>query len=186
MFQRTRHPAWMFFCAATLVVLSAFPLAAQQTVGPMVFQDVHHDVSSAVRDMPTINSAGNAATANIKHEAEPARRIPLPPGMGGVQLGPVGDAAVQSSAVAAPAGLAPTVGLGFEGLGTASLDFTVTSAPPDTNGAVGATQYVQWVNTSFAVFNKSTGALIAGPIAGNHYGRVSAAVARPITMATRS
>ncbi len=167
MFQRTRHPAWMFFCAATLVVLSAFPLAAQQTVGPMVFQDVHHDVSPAVRDMPTINSAGNAATANIKHEAEPARRIPLPPGMGGVQLGPVGDAAVQSSAVAAPAGLAPTVNLGFEGLGNASLGFTVNSAPPDTNGAVGATQYVQWVNSSFAVFNKSTGALVSGPIAGN-------------------
>ena len=40
-------------------------------------------------------------------------------------------------------------------------------SPPDTNGAVGATQYVQWVNTSFAVFNKSTGAKIAGPTAGN-------------------
>ena len=36
-------------------------------------------------------------------------------------------------------------------------------APPDTNGAVGATQYVQWVNTSFAVFNKTTGASVLGP-----------------------
>ncbi|HEV7522733.1 MAG TPA: hypothetical protein VGP89_16640 [Candidatus Angelobacter sp.] len=167
MFQRTRQPAWMFFCAAALVVLSAFPLAAQQAVGPLVFQDVHHDVSPAVRDMPTINAAGNAATAHIKHEAEPARRIPLPPGMGGPQLGPVADAAVQSSAFPAPAGLAPTVNLGFDGLGNGSLGFTVNSAPPDTNGAVGATQYVQWVNSSFAVFNKSTGALISGPIAGN-------------------
>jgi Immune inhibitor A-like, MAM domain len=43
----------------------------------------------------------------------------------------------------------------------------VTSAPPDTNGAVGATQYVQWVNTSFAVFNKTTGAVVFGPAAGN-------------------
>ncbi|HCC58512.1 MAG TPA: hypothetical protein DEQ47_14890, partial [Solibacterales bacterium] len=42
------------------------------------------------------------------------------------------------------------------------------AAPPDTNGAVGATQYVQWVNESFAVFNKSTGAIAAGfPKAGN-------------------
>jgi hypothetical protein len=32
---------------------------------------------------------------------------------------------------------------------------------------VGATQYVQWVNTSFAIFNKTTDALIAGPTAGN-------------------
>ncbi len=167
MFQRTRHPAWMFFCAAALVVLFSFPLAAQQVVGPLVFQDVHHDVSPAVRDMPTINAPGNAATAHIKHEAEPARRIPLPPGMGGAHTGPVSDAALQSSTFSAPTALAPTVNLGFDGLGNASLGFTISSAPPDTNGAVGATQYVQWVNSSFAVFNKSTGALVSGPIAGN-------------------
>ena len=36
------------------------------------------------------------------------------------------------------------------------------------SGAVGATQYVQWVNESFAVFNKSTGAIAAGfPKTGN-------------------
>jgi hypothetical protein len=167
MFQRTRFPAWMFLLAASLVLLFTLPVAAQQVVGPLVFQDVHHDVSPAVRDMPTINSAANAATAHLKHEAEPLRRIPLPPGMGALQQGEAGDAAVQSSAIAAPAALAPTLNLGFDGLGSGSLGFSVTSAPPDTNGAVGLNQYVQWVNTSFAVFNKSTGALIAGPIAGN-------------------
>ena len=40
-------------------------------------------------------------------------------------------------------------------------------APPDTNGAIGATQYVQWVNTYFAVFDKRSGALLAGPMPGN-------------------
>src|SRR5229473_3542299 len=109
MFQRTRQPAWMFFCAAALVVLFSFPLAAQQVVGPLVFQSVHNDVSPAVRDMPTINAAGNAATAHIKHEAEPARRIPLPPGMRGAHTGPVSDAALQSSTFAPTAGLAPAV-----------------------------------------------------------------------------
>src|SRR5262249_14572715 len=53
------------------------------------------------------------------------------------------------------------------GIGQGVFGFSVTSAPPDTNGAVGATQFVQWVNTSFAVFNKSTGALVFGPAAGN-------------------
>jgi hypothetical protein len=43
----------------------------------------------------------------------------------------------------------------------------VQYAPPDTNGAVGATQYVQWVNTDFAIFSKSNGGLVAGPTAGN-------------------
>ena len=39
-------------------------------------------------------------------------------------------------------------------------------APSDTNGAVGATQFVQWVNTAFAVYDKS-GNLLMGPTAGN-------------------
>jgi len=40
-------------------------------------------------------------------------------------------------------------------------------APPDTNGAAGATQYVQWVNVRFAVYNKSDGSLVYGPVNGN-------------------
>src|SRR5580765_1348744 len=37
-------------------------------------------------------------------------------------------------------------------------------APPDTNGEVGATQYVQSVNEGFQVFDKSTGASVLGPV----------------------
>ena len=36
-------------------------------------------------------------------------------------------------------------------------------APPDTNGEVGATQYVQTVNEGFQVFDKNTGASLLGP-----------------------
>jgi hypothetical protein len=128
----------------------------------IVRQNVHHDVSPPIRDLPTLDQG--TPTLVFQHEAEPLRRIPLPPG-----LKPAGepDLALQHTTPLAPASLAPTTGLGFEGLGNASLGFTVNSAPPDTNGAVGSTQYVQWVNSSFAVFNKSTGALIAGPTAGN-------------------
>lgn len=66
----------------------------------------------------------------------------------------------------APSVFAPT-GLNFLGLGTGFTGFNMTGEPSDTNGAVGATQYVQWVNTSYAVFDKSTGALQLGPINGN-------------------
>jgi hypothetical protein len=56
----------------------------------------------------------------------------------------------------------------FDGLGNGTLGFSVTSAPPDTHGAVGSTQYVQIVNGSaFAVYNKSTGALVLGPTSTN-------------------
>jgi hypothetical protein len=35
--------------------------------------------------------------------------------------------------------------------------------PPDTDGAVGATQYVQMVNNGYQVFDKTTGASVLGP-----------------------
>jgi len=63
---------------------------------------------------------------------------------------------------------APTpTGLIFPGVGVGLAGFIPGSNPPDTNGRVGAKQYVQWNNTSFAVFDKTTGALIYGPAAGN-------------------
>src|SRR5262249_36151066 len=67
------------------------------------------------------------------------------------------------AAVSAP----PATGLNFLGVGVGLAGFVPSSNPPDTNGRVGAKQYVQWNNTSFAVFNKTTGALLFGPVAGN-------------------
>jgi hypothetical protein len=58
--------------------------------------------------------------------------------------------------------VAATYGLNFEGIGAGFTGFNLSSAPPDTNGAIGATQYVQAVNASFAVFDKNTGALLLG------------------------
>ncbi|MDQ6788787.1 MAG: hypothetical protein M3033_18450 [Acidobacteriota bacterium] len=60
----------------------------------------------------------------------------------------------------------PSAGLNFDGLG-AGGGYTPNAAPPDTNGAIGATQYVQWVNEAYAVYSKTTGARLAGPINGN-------------------
>ena len=78
-----------------------------------------------------------------------------------------------TAAVSAPGLLAPASAsvankvLGFAGVGAGNYGFTVNSTPPDTNMAVGLSQVVQWVNTSFAIFDKTTGALIYGPAAGN-------------------
>src|SRR5882724_5449671 len=63
---------------------------------------------------------------------------------------------------------APTpTGVSWDGVGVGLAGFVPNFNPPDTNGRVGATQYVQWNNSSFAVFNKTTGALLYGPAAGN-------------------
>ena len=64
----------------------------------------------------------------------------------------------------------PVPGKNLEGIGDGFRGpqgtFSVHGAPPDTSGAVGDTQYVQFVNESFAVFNKATGAIEAGPLPG--------------------
>ena len=141
---------------AVLPVFFSLAMAAQSLM--TVRTEERHDVSQPLRDM--IQAVPKQALTI--HEAEPVRRIPLPTG-----LATLPDDPVRQRTAASIAAFAPVVGLGFEGLGNGQYGFSVTGAPPDTNGAVGATQYVQWVNTSFAIFNKSTGALISGPTAGN-------------------
>jgi hypothetical protein len=46
------------------------------------------------------------------------------------------------------------------GVGVGFPNYSVPDAPPDTTLAVGLTEVVQWVNVSYADFNKSTGAVI--------------------------
>ena len=69
---------------------------------------------------------------------------------------------------------APTPINNFEGLGNGFTGpqgtMTVQWAPPDTNGAVGAHDYVQIVNTNFAIFNKDPG---RGAIGTVRYGPVA-------------
>jgi hypothetical protein len=77
------------------------------------------------------------------------------------------DPALQASA---GTGAAPTLGLDFEGVGQGFTGpagtYSVNSAPPDPNGAVGPNNYVQIVNEAFAIFDKS-GTAIYGPVPTN-------------------
>src|SRR5204862_8019531 len=69
------------------------------------------------------------------------------------------DSVVQRSA-AAPNMPSPT--LNFDGIPFPGV--ACNCAPPDTNGEVGLTQYVQIVNEGYQVFNKTTGASVFGPV----------------------
>ena len=157
---------------------SCFPLASGIIVvaagllvggGPAFAQvmsvrtEQHHDVSAAFRDAP--KSAARRAVAPVKpHEAEPVRKIPLPPAL---KPAAEADKALQKTSRLAPLGPPATIKSHFPGLGQGVTGFAVEVAPPDTNGAVGLTQYVQSVNSSFAVFDKATGNLLAGPTDAN-------------------
>src|SRR5207245_9224518 len=72
--------------------------------------------------------------------------------------GPVKDPIVQNwfGAIAMPTPIRT-----FEGVGN-----TCGCAPPDTEGDVGPNHYVQWVNLSFQIWNK-TGTSLFGPAAGS-------------------
>lgn len=110
-----------------------------------------HATSPAVRDLPPAISR----TDNADH---PVKALPLH-GTPGTT-----DGAVQTQPLPL---VSATGGLSFAGVGNGDYGFAPNAAPPDTNGAVGATQYVQWVNESFGIFSKATGALVSGPTAGN-------------------
>ncbi len=56
----------------------------------------------------------------------------------------------------------PSAALNFDGIPAPGVN--CNCAPPDTNGDVGATQYVQIVNQGFQVFDKTTGASVYGPV----------------------
>ena len=116
----------------------------------------------------------------VKHDVSPPLRLmkPIPPAHGPREVRTLGHVhpghpyeatndPVRQKAV--PKGLKQptTAGLSFAGVGQGDYGFSVNVVPPDTEGSVGDTQYVQWINLSFAVFNKSNGALLYGPVAGN-------------------
>ena len=102
----------------------------------------------------------------IPPDLAPHREIPEPMIPAGPTLGAGVDTARQTTA--GPISSAPTsTGISWDGVGVGLAGFVPASNPPDVEGRVGAGQYVQWNNTSFAVFNKNTGALLYGPAAGN-------------------
>ena len=135
-------------CLAALILSPA--LFAQN--GPQV-SGSDHGTSGHVKNMPE---------TGYTNEYQKEKPLRLPHGILGNQNQP--DGALQQT-VLPQAGT--TSALNFAGVGNGDYGFSPDAAPPDTNGAVGATQYVQWVNESFAVFNKTTGALVKGPVQGN-------------------
>jgi hypothetical protein len=114
---------------------------------------LRHDTSRPLKDM----TPKPAVTTRSDFEVKKA----MPEPQGGQT-----DQAVQSFFTSA---LAASPGIGFDGVGEGNPQFSynVNSAPPDTTGEAGRTQYVQWVNTAFAVFDKATGSRLYGPAGGN-------------------
>jgi hypothetical protein len=145
----------------TILTGSTFAMAAgnnpKDEISPVeVYEAVQYDESEPVRDLEGVSPT---ESSDKEKKEKPLRLIPP----GGPEAG--NDSAVQ--AIIGPL-VGTTAELGLAGVGNGDYGFTDQYAPPDTNGVVGATQYVQWVNTDFAVFDKVTGAIASGfPKSGN-------------------
>jgi hypothetical protein len=158
-----RHLLSAFFILSMPIAAFAQgnPENPRNASGPVeVITSTFHDTKFVLRNAP-----GKPMDTSVIKEAKDKRRVPYEDSLTHVE-----DAVAQTGFLNRSA--APTTqGLGFDGVGKGFVgpqgSFTVQSAPPDTTGAVGATQHVQWVNTSFAVFDKSTGAAVYGPVSGN-------------------
>ena len=141
--------------------VGASPRAAspQSSLGTLIVrQAVHHDVSPPLRDLIRANQSVHSSG---QRREMPIHLLPVAQGQSGTP-----DPVVQASAPTP--NVTTTAGVNRDGVGDTSNTPSnpCNCAPSDTNGAVGATQFVQWVNTAFAVYDKS-GNLLAGPTAGN-------------------
>src|SRR5215471_13343661 len=110
----------------------------------------HNDTSPPLRNIPAqpIVPPGG----RVEHEANANPTLPSHH-----QDSP--DSAVQNQHVATPNMPSPL--LNFDGIPYPGV--ACSCAPPDTDGEVGATQYVQIVNEGYQVFDKTTGASVLGP-----------------------
>ena len=113
----------------------------------------HSDLSRPLREQPMIWPPIEA-----EHEANPNPKIPLQH-----QDGP--DPVIQNSfwqrminTPSIPSPILSWNGIIYPGVGC-------NCAPPDPDGEVGKTQYVQMVNEGLQVFDKVTGTSLLGPIA---------------------
>jgi pre-peptidase len=149
-----RCRVWLALAALLVMGVVATPVSAQNE-RPEVRPSAYHDVSPPLRDLPP----GPRIYGIL--EAEPVRRIPSS------RIPSFGPDPLLTRTSNAPALLAPATAQNFDAIGQGFTGpagtFTVNSAPPDTNAAVGPNHIVETVNTDFAVFNKA-GTPIFGPV----------------------
>jgi hypothetical protein len=144
LFRNLRTWAGLVFWPGLYLVPSALA-QAQENSGIQVGPSYHNDVSPPLRDM-------SSWPAQAKGEREVTENPKLP-------VHPVDkpDSIVQKEALPSLPNI-PAPILNFEGISCPGC-----GGRPNTNGEVGATQYVQVVTGMYEVFDKSTGTSILGP-----------------------
>lgn len=120
---------------------------AQTNAQPEVIMETHHDVSPPLAQIqPNATLRNPGGTISLQEY-----QLQIQATSGGFKRG-------QTTRTGT------TAGLSFDGVPATAKE---SYGSPDPNAAVGATQVVDWANARFAVYNKSTGALVYGPTSAN-------------------
>ena len=149
--------------AFLMLVCLALPSFAQHskvvTKGPIVINEFKHDTGPLLREiaplLPEFSMPSEREIENGENPNHPFRNNKFRP-----------DPVLQT-AENSPGLQTPNFSLEFEGLGFGDT-FFCNCMPPDNDGAPGTTQYVQWINLFYAVYDKA-GNRVLGPLRGNAF-----------------
>jgi hypothetical protein len=149
------------------MVFQALPAFAQQsktaTRGPIVIQEFKHDEGPLLREVaPLLPEFSALAEREIENHVVPSQHW-----SNRFQGKQFQEDAVLQKRENSPNLQTPNFALEFEGLGYGD-SFFCNCMPPDNDGAPGTTQYVQYINTTYAVYDKS-GNMVLGPLSGNSF-----------------
>jgi Abnormal spindle-like microcephaly-assoc'd, ASPM-SPD-2-Hydin len=152
----TKRAAVVAFLAMFCLALPTF---AQQSKtvqkGPIVIKEFKHDLGPVLREIaPLLPAYGTPPRHEVENPAIPHNWSQK------AEKDPV----LQSKAIPETT---PGPNVEFEGIGYGD-DFFCNCMPPDNDGAPGTTQYVQYVNLTYQVFDKNGNTLL-GPLSGNDF-----------------
>jgi len=149
------------FRSITLGAAALLACSAQAaSPAPDVFHAVRFDVSrpmrDIIRDLPPNQGSENEVDyiPNIFIKPTSPANAWTVPDYSHVQTAPTGTPA-------------PALGVAFDAIGNPTA--CGGCIPPDTNGDVSDQHFIQWVNSKWAIYNKSTGAVVQAPVAGNSF-----------------
>ena len=136
--------------------LLAWPQAVQK--GATVVRESKHDTGPLLREVaPLLPEFGPPSEHEIENKVNPNHKWSN-------QLQP--DPVLQTRANS-PNVQTPSPSLEFDGAGYGD-SFFCNCMPPDNDGAVGTTQYLQFINGEYQVYSK-LGSTVLGPFAGNTF-----------------
>jgi hypothetical protein len=155
----TRRFAIAAFLMIACLALPAFAQRSKTvTKGPIVINAIKHDTGPLLREVaPLLPEFSTPSEHEIQNNVNPNHNW----------NNQVQEDTVLQTEANSPRLQTPNFGVEFDGAGFGD-NFFCNCMPPDNDGAAGLTQYVQYINLEYQVFDKSGNTLL-GPLSGSAF-----------------